>query len=1288
MTGRLALRLFNLLWFTTAAAIIGVAILVAISREILPQLDLSNKALLQYLNRHAGAQIEATDLRLQWVSVYPEISAKQLLIDTGDAHVQLDNVLLTINLLRSLWKRSPVVDQLKLSRADVYLQLPETSSTEPTDVENEWRFVNLLLNNDVQISNIGITLQRKDWQRKLELDDLRVQNTFGNKKIFLRVLGNNNAQSLRITGEFSGDSLSDSTGVAYLKTDNLQLDEWIPALAQKGSASGEAWLRWDGRKKADFVANLQFQTAAGAVSHNNIQWPSSLTGKLAGHWEKNGTRYLDIHTLNTPSIALNNIRIANDSDSPDAWRIAIPALPLDNAMQAVDLLPAGAVRTLFASLNPRGYLRNIHVVWNNSKPLLERMQLQANADNISTGAWEGVPAFTGVSGYINSGIGYGYIDLDSTYLGNHSDFSMHYTGIYHEPIVFQRAAGRVQWQWQPDEKTVLVGSDYASLSGEAGEARGSFWLHLPLQDADFHSELYLSIGLRNSQAKYRNMLIPFVLPHDLLEWLKTSIGDAQVSDAGFLYRGGVTGAETQGSAIQFYANIQNGALQFHPQWPPLKQIDAHLLVDDDDAYIRAHRAQMYNTDISSAFVAVRSQHPGLLIDINGRAQGAPDDGLRLLRDTPLHHAIGTGMDQWKIPQGSLNTALALQIPLSGSKTPQDENVQLQLRDALLNMEDLRLPFHKVNSDIHYDTNTGLNAPDIAAELFGKAVKASITSAKTEHNTTININAYSSVNIKDLTQWSGIKPLALLSGTTDYQAALTLGPFSDKPTAQIGQLQITSDLKYIVAPLPEPFGKIAGSTAPLKLTVNLLRDNQQQYLFNYNQQITGALLTRNGALSAGNIALLSGDAALPTSTQNTLRISGTLPNADIQQWVDLIASHNRLPSTSTSSSNTLFPVLDISATQSTWKDINFPALQLSAEHTNDAWQLTVRSDNAQGKALFYDDNRTPDIIVDTLKIQRSNNNASAENNTASNSNTDSNVDFSQIPALNIRIDHLVVDDMDIGQFSTQLRSTANALRFEKLMATGHGYWLRDGSGTSGGTLIWRRTADGKSSSEFHGLLQMSGKQPALEHLGVDPFIIGKQVSLFADITWPGAPQEATLHNVAGNIYTEGKDGKYLQAKPNVAMHALGIMNIATWVRRLQLDFSDLSNDGISFDEYQGKLLFGNGAMQFVEPLEIKSPASAFKLSGKMNLDTDTLDLHLIATLPVGNNATWIAALAGGLPAAAGVYLVSKIFDKQIDQLTSLSYSITGPMSDPDIKFTGLTPLQQLTKKITNSSGATK
>ncbi|MGB2451100.1 MAG: AsmA-like C-terminal region-containing protein, partial [Porticoccaceae bacterium] len=60
-----------------------------------------------------------------------------------------------------------------------------------------------------------------------------------------------------------------------------------------------------------------------------------------------------------------------------------------------------------------------------------------------------------------------------------------------------------------------------------------------------------------------------------------------------------------------------------------------------------------------------------------------------------------------------------------------------------------------------------------------------------------------------------------------------------------------------------------------------------------------------------------------------------------------------------------------------------------------------------------------------------------------------------------------------------------------------------------------------------------------------------------------------------------------------------------------------------------------------------------------------DAQLVATLPVATNLPWVVALMGGLPAAAGVYVTSKLVEKQVDRLSSISYKVSGPWDDVEV-----------------------
>ena len=75
-----------------------------------------------------------------------------------------------------------------------------------------------------------------------------------------------------------------------------------------------------------------------------------------------------------------------------------------------------------------------------------------------------------------------------------------------------------------------------------------------------------------------------------------------------------------------------------------------------------------------------------------------------------------------------------------------------------------------------------------------------------------------------------------------------------------------------------------------------------------------------------------------------------------------------------------------------------------------------------------------------------------------------------------------------------------------------------------------------------------------------------------------------------------------------------------------------------------------------------------------------------TLPLVDNIPWVAALAGGLPIAAGTYLVSKVFEEQMNQLSSGVYSVSGDLNDPQVIFERVFDAKASAPPSTNQSTA--
>ncbi len=162
----------------------------------------------------------------------------------------------------------------------------------------------------------------------------------------------------------------------------------------------------------------------------------------------------------------------------------------------------------------------------------------------------------------------------------------------------------------------------------------------------------------------------------------------------------------------------------------------------------------------------------------------------------------------------------------------------------------------------------------------------------------------------------------------------------------------------------------------------------------------------------------------------------------------------------------------------------------------------------------------------------------------------------------------------------------------------------------------------------------------------------------------------MERLRGTLKFKMNDGLFLQKENTAAsgiLRLLGLFNFNTWARRIKFDFSDLYKKGIAYDDLNGKFSFDQGKMYFQEPLVVKSPSSEFTMAGEIDYLKENIDAVLVTTLPVSGNLTVAAAFAAGLPAAAGIYLISKIFKPQVDKVSSLTYGVKGSWNDPDVKF---------------------
>jgi len=79
--------------------------------------------------------------------------------------------------------------------------------------------------------------------------------------------------------------------------------------------------------------------------------------------------------------------------------------------------------------------------------------------------------------------------------------------------------------------------------------------------------------------------------------------------------------------------------------------------------------------------------------------------------------------------------------------------------------------------------------------------------------------------------------------------------------------------------------------------------------------------------------------------------------------------------------------------------------------------------------------------------------------------------------------------------------------------------------------------------------------------------------------------------------------------------------------LRLDFLDLVQPGVAFDQVNATARLQGGVLQFDPALEMRGPSSSFQLTGMANLNEKTLNQRLSVDIPLTNNLPLASVLLG-------------------------------------------------------------
>lgn len=1303
-------KLFGLV----ALVLIATALVVQLGRLLAPYVSENRTYIEHTLSRKLGVPVAIGSIHARWEGLRPELTVDDLVIRSADDReiLRVGHVQVELGLLLSLRERALRLHHMELSDVHLVLeqsatgrwQLPgftaagEQAPLDPVDV--------FLFSRDVDIDAVHAHLLfASGRQQKVSFTQVRLVNQDRFHRLVADVdFPDQPADVVRLVYEGHGHPRDEEhfRSDGYIRLANYPLSSAVAFVSeevaghvgvQDGLLSAELWLQTRPHQPAAVRGRVQFDR----TTDTDDEVPQSATADLTGSWSGEAGWDLSLQNLQAAwhdrQSQPVSIRLSSTEDRPH-WLVQVPQLDLAVLTEELQSHPdfPESVRKVIADLGATGSLANLEVRVPKRAP--RDFVLRGNLQQVAVKPWKGAPGARHVNGYIETSALSGFVELSSQAQDPEQAFALDFAHIYDQELTFTRAGGVVHWAVRPEQNQVQVYSGALQLQGEMGDASGYFYLDAPLQRGTRPSELMLQIGLQNAAGSAHRQLVPRSLPESLLNWLDAAIVGGKVPSGGFLLSGYFGQAGLPPPAIQVALNLRQGQLQFDPRWPMVADFNGFLYIDGKQVHAWVDDGSFLNTAVQPTYVGV-DQNPdgeGLLLQIGGGVTGPASAGLAVLTKTPLHEVLGSGFDDWQL-DGELAAAVQLRIPLKAGEAGSRQQVNAVLRNSALTMKNLKLEFDRLQGELNYSDQQGLNADALSAQLWGQPLEVTIASSpvapdsssgaasaagKGSMNTRVNFSG--PLDFAKLGAWSQRPEALFVEGTVPVSGVVTIGS-----GAVPVNIQVNSELVGARIDLPAPYGKTPTEKRPLAVDIPVARD-RINYRFQYDNRVSVNLQAKPQQPLSGVIALGS---TTQQHRNDGIWLAGTIDSLDVKEWLPVVSRYQALSESLQAAANSgaggaepagvgggrdTVPTrlnLNVQIQNLLWGDLTWQTLHVGGRQQGRGWFVQLTDELVKGTIRWRGDQSPIRLVMEYIHWPAKE--TDGEEKSSVKPDPLQHIQPGKIPAFDLSVADFTYGDRSLGAWSFQARPVEQGLRITRLRGDVDGVQVSATNTTEkrprGATLLWQQEGEAMST-RFFGKLAGGNLAEISARWGLPPMMDSKTVELDVDLFWAGSPMAFSLVGLDGEMGLKVTDGRFYRTTgqaSNAFLRLVGLFNFDSWIRRLQLDFSDVVKGGTPFERIRGKLQFDQGVVYLSEPVEVSNPSSVLKMGGKINLREETLDTSLVATLPVGGNATLIAALAGGLPAAAGVYLASKIFKKQMDRMASVSYSIKGPWQNPDVEF---------------------
>lgn len=805
-------------------------------------------------------------------------------------------------------------------------------------------------------------------------------------------------------------------------------------------------------------------------------------------------------------------------------------------------------------------------------------------------------------------------------------------------LPFEALEAEVEWRRQGEGWTAGMPQFRWQLFGTQG--RGRFSLGLPRGASPV---LDLSAQFSAEDVTRAKPMIPQHWGAGLRSWLDRSIvagraprGELTIKGplADFPFHKNPTGRWT------LDIDAADVELAYHPDWPAVNELSAQLHFEGSSLAIESTRGAVTGNPIERVTARFPEFATGQLL-IDGTVRGETARFYQFLQRSPLRDKL-EGLLTQTTASGPSAVEIHLDIPVKDAHQTQVRG-SAALDGVALNHGGLPEPIRDIRGTIAFDGSGAINADRVAGKLYEVPLEASIAPQPAGGNL---LSARLRLAIDpDGKGASGLIPAFLrkrASGASDWRATLALGGGSD------GAVHLATDLAGVELSYPPPLGKARDDARPLALAIGRAADAPLHITVDAAERLGADLkfARRGGAMALQRGVVRLGPGAAPVATDNGLVLTGELPEIDLKDWQAALASAG------IGDPGEAIRRADLRFALARWSPYALRAMRYQWNVTRDGWALVLSGDHGAGEVRWNAPSGGADRGLLTARLERLQVGyapAEAELGTAT------TLDPTALPLIDLDVGKLVVGQANLGHVTFATSRTEMGQKTRALKASG-------GVVTLAAEGEWRRRA-GQSSGSINGDFATTDIATMLRTFGYTPNLDARASHFKVALSWAPSDRGIEWPLAQGTVHVEIENGQLRAVEPG-AGRVLGLVNFYALPRRLTLNFRDVVSKGLGFDKITGDFELRDGSAT-TQNLQVAGPSVRMDVKGRIGLAARDYD-QLVTVYPdVSGGVTLGAVLLGGPIAGALTFLAQELFNKPLNQVTQLSYRVTGSWDNPQV-----------------------